>query len=203
MAKCLFQYGGGGKSKFKVVTAGANDVLKGKVIVDSNGNPLTGTIESMDGQTIAPSNTAKAVSCNGKYMTGDISAKGDANLVASNIINGKSIFGVAGNAQKLASTIFNRNPSGSKKTYQYWQNNYTSMYIMDLYLGFHPVVYGYTCSQSFYTAGMLDQFGTFRVRTSGNQFWDFIVNGDIVSGTNLFLPVERLTAVQGFVAGYY
>ena len=37
--------GGAGGADVDVVTAGAGDVLKGKVIVDKNGNPLTGTLE--------------------------------------------------------------------------------------------------------------------------------------------------------------
>lgn len=37
--------GGGGGADLDVVTALAGDVLKGKVIVDADGNPLTGTLE--------------------------------------------------------------------------------------------------------------------------------------------------------------
>ena len=46
MAQCLLHSLGGGlsKSRLEVITAGAGDVLTGKVIVDKNGNPLTGTM---------------------------------------------------------------------------------------------------------------------------------------------------------------
>lgn len=37
--------GGGGGTDLDVITAAAGDVLKGKVIVDKDGNPLTGTLE--------------------------------------------------------------------------------------------------------------------------------------------------------------
>ena len=102
MSKCLFQPGGGlSKSKLKAVTAKATDVLSGKVIVDKDGNPLTGTIESKDGQTITPTSAAQTVACNGRYMKGDIKVNGDSNLVAGNILSGKTIFGVAGNVRKF------------------------------------------------------------------------------------------------------
>ena len=44
MAVCFFTSSGGDGADTSVVTAGAADVLSGKVIVDANGNPLTGTM---------------------------------------------------------------------------------------------------------------------------------------------------------------
>ena len=41
MGKILMP-GGGGGADLDVITAGAEDVLAGKVIVDKNGEPLTG-----------------------------------------------------------------------------------------------------------------------------------------------------------------
>ena len=46
-------------------------------------------------QTITPSTSNKTL--NKGYYKGNITIKGDSNLVASNILSGKSIFGVAGN----------------------------------------------------------------------------------------------------------
>ena len=43
MGKILMPGGGGGVD-LDVITAGAEDVLAGKVIVDKNGEPLTGTM---------------------------------------------------------------------------------------------------------------------------------------------------------------
>ena len=40
----IYMTGGGGSADLDVVTAGAGDVLAGKVIVDKDGNPLTGTM---------------------------------------------------------------------------------------------------------------------------------------------------------------
>lgn len=41
----IWMPGGGGGTDLDVITAAAGDVLKGKVIVDTDGNPLTGTLE--------------------------------------------------------------------------------------------------------------------------------------------------------------
>src|SRR5699024_1268228 len=47
-------------------------------------------------QTITPSTSNKTL--NKGYYKGNITIKGDSNLVASNIVSGKSIFGVSGSA---------------------------------------------------------------------------------------------------------
>ena len=48
-------------------------------------------------QTITPGTTNQTIA-SGRYLTGTQTIKGDANLVASNIVSGKSIFGVVGTA---------------------------------------------------------------------------------------------------------
>ena len=50
-------------------------------------------------QTITPSTSNKTL--NKGYYKGNITIKGDSNLVASNILSGKSIFGVKGNVTKV------------------------------------------------------------------------------------------------------
>ena len=51
MARAIWLPGGGG-ADLDVVTAAAGDVVKGKVIVDAEGNPLTGTLE-LTGNAVA------------------------------------------------------------------------------------------------------------------------------------------------------
>ena len=53
-------------------------------------------------QTITPGTSNKTIA-SGRYLTGTQTIKGDANLIAANIISGKSIFGVAGSAVTAAS----------------------------------------------------------------------------------------------------
>ena len=202
MAKCLFQ-SGGGKSNLKVVTATANDVLKGKVIVDANGNPLTGTIESMGAQTITPSNTNKTVSCNGKYMTGDVSVKGDSNLVAGNIISGKTIFGVAGNAKKFATIATHANSGTALKDFNS-KSGSKKVYHVDVSLGFHPTVFEYAAYKVGYIyCGITCDDGTF-VTHIGATDVSFYIDKNIVSGTNLYMPCNASNKFCDIcAAGYY
>ena len=74
--------------------ATASQILSGKKAV-VKGNVITGTIPSQGAQTITPSTADKTIA-SGKYLSGTQTIKGDANLIASNILSGKSIFGVAG-----------------------------------------------------------------------------------------------------------
>ena len=127
--------GGGGGGDLDVITAEADDILSGKVIVDKDGNPLTGTLTlsgdagagdvlsgktfyttnpkskqtgtmgTMGGGTYTPKAAQQTVSCSGKKMTGNIVIKGDGNLTGNNILYGKSIFGVSGNVRKFVSRI--------------------------------------------------------------------------------------------------
>ena len=77
-------------------TATSGDILSGKTAY-VNGAKVTGTIAFQPAQTITPSTTNQTIA-SGKYLTGVQTIKGDANLVASNIVSGKSIFGVVGTA---------------------------------------------------------------------------------------------------------
>ena len=47
-------------------------------------------------KTVTPSTSNQTAVASGVYTTGAVTVKGDANLIASNIASGKSIFGVAG-----------------------------------------------------------------------------------------------------------
>lgn len=68
----IWMPGGGGGADLDVVTAEAKDVLAGKVIVDKDGNPLSGTMQTMSGGTYIPSTSQQRISCAEKKMTGDI-----------------------------------------------------------------------------------------------------------------------------------
>lgn len=62
-----------------------------------NGSKITGTIPSKSAQTYTPGTGNQTIAAS-QYLSGIQTILGDANLIAANIINGKSIFGVAGTA---------------------------------------------------------------------------------------------------------
>ena len=54
-------------------------------------------------KTITPTTYSQTAVASGKYTTGAVTVAGDANLVSSNIVSGKSIFGVSGTAPSIFS----------------------------------------------------------------------------------------------------
>lgn len=75
-------------------TAAAADILKDKTAY-VNGQKVTGTITSVNAQTITPTTTDQTVNGN-VFLAGAITVTGDANLLAENIKSGVTIFGVTG-----------------------------------------------------------------------------------------------------------
>ncbi len=75
-------------------TAASADILSGKTAYVASGK-VTGTIANRGaGGTVTPTTTDQVKEAG--YYSGPISIKGDQNLIAANIVSGKSIFGVTG-----------------------------------------------------------------------------------------------------------
>ena len=116
--------GSGGSVDLSFITAGAEDILAGKVGSNSNGNPVNGTLPiaasptvsgnvvtvnkgyqaeqkkvtvgtAKGAETITPGTADKTIAA-GTYLTGVQTVKGDASLIPENIAEGIEIFGVAG-----------------------------------------------------------------------------------------------------------
>lgn len=66
---------------------------------------VTGTIPSQGAQTITPSTSIQTIQA-GQYLSGPQTIQGDTNLIAGNIKNGVSIFGVLGTLQPKTSTDY-------------------------------------------------------------------------------------------------
>lgn len=77
-------------------TATAANILSGKTAY-VKGKKLTGTIPSKAAQIYTPGTVNQIIDA-GQYLAGAQTIQGDANLVAENIVSGKTIFGVTGNA---------------------------------------------------------------------------------------------------------
>ena len=114
----------------QVVPAGdavAADVISGKTFINSTGSTITGTMVNQGGtQTITPGTSNQTLSAG--YYSGDITVSGDANLIASNIVSGKNIFGVAGTAQIVTNNIVKSNIAGGSST-TYYDDTWTTMTI--------------------------------------------------------------------------
>lgn len=88
---------GGGTAKFMDTAdadAVAGEILSGKTAY-VNGAKITGSIQSKSATTYTPTTSDQTIAAN-QYLSGAQTIEGDANLVASNILSGVSIFGVSG-----------------------------------------------------------------------------------------------------------
>ena len=85
-------------NKIRAISSDANaavgDVLSGKTFYQG-GLKRTGTMPNRGAVVITPSTTNQVITAG--YHNGNGYVKGDANLVSSNILSGKEIFGVSGN----------------------------------------------------------------------------------------------------------
>lgn len=103
--------------------ATASQILSGKKAV-VKGQVITGTIPSQSAQTITPSTADKTIA-SGRYLSGTQTIKGDANLIAENIVSGKSIFGVAGSYSVKKQPAINVTlDSSANSTYAGYINGY-------------------------------------------------------------------------------
>lgn len=90
---------GGGTAKF-VDTSDADATsaqLRNGATAWVNGTKITGSMTEKAAASYTPGTSDQSINAN-QYLAGAQTIKGDANLVASNIVAGKSIFGVAGSA---------------------------------------------------------------------------------------------------------
>lgn len=91
----------------------ANDskVLKGYSFTSQYGLNIPGTIESLSASTITPGTKDQTLK-SGFYLEGTQTIKGDTNLIAGNILKGKSIFGVNGTVIAEANSSAHTVPTG-------------------------------------------------------------------------------------------
>ena len=190
MAKCLFSGSSGGlpKSLLEQITAGAGDVLAGKVIVGADGEPLTGTIELKNGQTVTPTSNTQTIACKGKYMTGDI------------VINGANIFKVA------SGTV---NSSGGTSDIQFKNNstNHTSFsQKFTIHLSGFKAVFAVAWHNL--SAGMTGfSTGLGNCYIGDNYASYTVTNNGVFSNSQIVLPAYKTTktgtnSIQYWVYGY-
>ena len=119
-------------------TAVASNVLTGKTFINSTGSTVTGTMANQGSKTITPSASKQTLGAG--YYSG-ITINGNSNLKAANIVEGVTIFGVAGTAKTggyyfnsdntgvAEVTLFQDNAQQTYRTYDTWTSlisDYTS-----------------------------------------------------------------------------
>lgn len=84
-----------------ILTDDTTDTTSDKILKDYTayvkGNKIKGSIPSKAAATYTPGRSDQTIAA-GQYLSGVQTIKGDSNLQAANIISGKTIFGVTGNA---------------------------------------------------------------------------------------------------------
>lgn len=93
-----FNSGGG---KVTVSGLAANKILQGTTVTVKQGAKMVasaaGSIPSKAAATYTPKTTNQTIAA-GQYLSGAQTIKGDSNLISKNIVEGRTIFGVTGNA---------------------------------------------------------------------------------------------------------
>ena len=130
--------GGGDGADLDVITAASSDVRKGKVIVDKDGNPLTGIMAEIAAKTYTPGTSNQVIAAN-QFLAGAQTIKGDGNLNANNIVYGKSIFGVSGNVRKYASITKTLTSSTSKVNFTGGDCSIYAYHVSISNIGFTPL----------------------------------------------------------------
>lgn len=78
--------------------SGGGDLRNGKTAYDASGTKITGSMTEKAAATYTPGTSDQTIAAN-QYLAGAQTIEGDADLVASNIIDGVTIFGVVGNVK--------------------------------------------------------------------------------------------------------
>jgi hypothetical protein len=186
------------------------DILSGKTASTDVGD-ITGTIPS---KSYTPTTADQSIAA-GQYLSGAQTIKGDTNLIASNILSGKSIFGVAGNAvdgsgmKKFASGSIPR--SSTTVNIREYDNTSSNMY--DKYtvtvsgLTFIPssiLVIARTSTYSeatiYQAAGVIKStMGTMRYISTGDNSYD-VTDPIYINSTGFCLPVISKSTTYNWYA---
>lgn len=175
MSKSMMSAAGGGKVTVSGLEAGK--ILQGTTVTVKQGSKtvanVAGSIPPYGPQTITPITRDQSFGP-GVYLAGQINVKGDPNLVAANILKGKSIFGVAG-ALKPVFVFKSSGNQETSRTYQFVQN-YAFVVIVGFYVD--TGVTGFT------------------VNTSGQ-----LISTDAVGSTGQYVPKAESKVYANIKAG--
>lgn len=195
--------GGGNNIDLDVITAAASDILKGKIGIGPDGEPLTGTIPSLSAKTITPGKTNQVLNA-GNYLAGNITIAGDADLIAANIKSGKNIFNIAGSCKEYKEYHAEAIATTGRKTFNCaYHGSETYYYVRLSNLGFVPKIAICASDGSwrgmFVTAGW---GGSFLFKQSSTAIHQFTNSALGWTATQVDLPACDSGNQWVYVAGY-
>ena len=172
------------------------NVLSGKTFTNADGTLRTGSMVNNGSKTFTPAKSSQTGSAG--YYSG-ITVKGDSNLVAANIISGKSIFGVNGSAKTVVTGKVS-NTSSNKTTFTSTTGETTaSRYYVSINLSFNPtmiILFGSSSTTSnyiYYSIYKSDNTlaGFYQTDYYSNNGYTYKTDSNIKLGSNKFrIPVE-------------
>lgn len=158
-------------------TATSDKVLKDETFYNTETHQKeSGTIESMEAQTIIPGSSEQIVSCTGKYMTGDVTINAVSGLTAGNIAYGVTVGGVNGTYKGLGSATQNQVLNGCTFSTETLSNASGTMTNYS----------GYTSTSNYVSS-------TFRSGTTGYVFASPGGTGYYTTGSYLRIPATNLS----------
>lgn len=160
--------------------------------VEAGTKSATKQLTTQTAQTITPGTADKTIA-GGQYLTGVQTIKGDANLVAGNIVSGKSIFGVSGTVQTAQvvsidccnqssekAWVYSVNPDGSDGYISMSTTSAGSVVTISCLVNSMIAVRYYDDTAKVQTSGLKDLRGTSGASTSWISFYQVVSNGVIV-----------------------
>lgn len=124
-------YGGNTLIDLTDTTAVAGDVVRGKYFYDASGAKVAGNIQSQAAQTIIPTTVDQTIAA-GQYLSGIQTIKGDVNLLAENIADGVTIFGITGTHKGGSMNLIFENVTVETTDFEYDGNYSPYDYVADI-----------------------------------------------------------------------
>lgn len=195
---------GGGGADLDLVTAMASDVRKDKVIVDKDGNPLSGTMAEIAAKTYTPGTSNQVIAAN-QFLAGAQTIKGDGNLNANNIVYGKSIFGVAGNVRKYGVVSGTKNSSSLTRAFTVNGGATGYVYYLEVSLpsGFYATAINSAASYADYISASVHWDAVYATSNQSN-FTLYLWDGKIGRSGTIYIPCKASGTGYGYrISGYY
>ena len=181
---------------------GTADVRNGKTFYSTDPKTKqTGSMREKGASTYTPGTSNQVIAAN-QFLLGAQTILGDADLVAGNILYGKNIFGVTGNVRKYAYWSGQKSTVGSKTFTNTGGSSFNLPYL-SWAPGFTPLVYA-AVREGYYETSLSASWNTVFVGAGVNANKGFYDRSQApASSSSLVIPVTVSGTYNVMVAGYY